>query len=620
MASVQALPGLAGLEGLSPGWWLIAVVVAGQLVAELPRRWVERNLAEARRKRRAAIEARRRLRGRRAVPLTERERTELRDDMLERRGEARRARLRGAAGWTVLALTWIAAQFAVLHWKVNASALPFGDHDAVFLGAAAAMALCGLALWWALDRAGDEAAFDRAVAQVAYQVVAGLAIYLTVRLGATGVLSSQVVGEVSPPTTASALLITLSPLLRRILVTLVRPARRPAAEARNADGQAAPSQPLTPPGRKRPQTTGNPDSSMPPPEPTGQPDDPAARTMNEHAARPDGPTRPFRRPTVPPESPPEPAVQAHGPTKPLKHLKHPTAPADRPVTSPRAAFTEPPTAPPRPLPTLLLSTLTLGKPLRRGTQHVLYATVPGSDEQVVFKRFTAPGAMVERNPVRPLDAYRELLSRANGLSLAERALLDRLTLWPHAIVADQGRAVGVLYRTLTPPFLLTRGGAQTGDHLHADDPAHSGCQVVTPLQRGQLLLDVIRAHELLHDLGLAHGDTCWKNFVYGVQDGRGRGQLIDIDGVTSVDDPNPLLLHQPDWDVEGTPVERDRRRIALLVARLASPEVRYDARSVPADGLPWFTPLVRRLTEESLAAPAARTTLRLRQALEDALL
>ncbi len=595
--AVEALSGAAESGGLNPGWWLVAFVAAGQLVAELPRRWVERSLAEARRNRRAAIESRQRLRGRRAVPLAEQERAALREDVLERRGEARRARLRGAAGWTALALIWITAQFAALYWDVNAQGPSYRENEIV-LGALATMTLGGLLLWWALDRAGEEAAFERAVAQVAYQGVAFVGLYTLIYLNSTDRLPPQLLGEVATPTIVSALLVTVSPLVRRLIVTLVRPARGTPAGAGEAAKQAVPPDPnaddraaAASTGTITGTVTGTTAATpMPPPEP---------------AVQPEGPTRPLRRPNARP-SPPRPEPPA--PSEPVTRAADPTR------------LLHPPTAPPpRPLPTIFLSDLTVGTPLRRGTQHVLHATVPGSDEQVVFKRFTAPGATAERNPTRPLDAYRELLSRANGLSLAERALLDRLTLWPHAIVAEHGQAVGVLYRTLTPPFLLARGGAQTGDHLHADDPAHSGCRVVTPLQRGQLLLDVIRAHELLHDLGLAHGDTCWKNFVYAVQGGRGRAQLIDIDGVTSQDDPKPLLLHQPDWDVEGTPVERDRRRIALLVARLAAPEVAHDSRSIPADGLPWFTPLVRRLTEESLANPSANTTARLRQALDDAL-
>ncbi|GLW09194.1 hypothetical protein Misp01_43230 [Microtetraspora sp. NBRC 13810] len=543
--------------GVALGWWLPAGVVVAQVAAEPLRGWVERNLAAGRTDRLASAELRRRLRARPA----EADRDVLQVGAGDLRLRARRARRKAALGWAVLAAAWLGAQAAVLHWQVNDAWLPWLERGPFVLAAAGAAVACWLGLWWALGRAGATAAFDRAFAQVTYAGAAGLAAALTFAL----VLDTPL----TPSTAAAALLITLSPLVRRIIVTVARPRR----------------------------------AALPP-----EVEEVLTRTAPPPAVATAGPTREM---PVPGRGEARADTAAH---------PHDETPAKRTPPPRRGGGPAPgdPRTPARQLDVVALAELTVGASLQRGRQYIRHATVPGSDEKVVFKRFAEPGAK-ERNPARPLAPYRRLLSRAGTLSMAERALLDRVALWPHAVVAENGQAVGVLYRMITPPFLLASGGAQTGDYLHADDPAHSGCQVVSATQRGQVLLDVLRAHEMLHDLGLAHGDTCWKNFVYGVQGGRGRGQLIDIDGVTAVDDAKPLLLHQPDWDVGGTPIERDRRRLALLVARLATPEIRYDSWSIPVEGVSWFDPSISWLAGEALSDPKKGTTARLRAALEDSL-
>lgn len=246
-------------------------------------------------------------------------------------------------------------------------------------------------------------------------------------------------------------------------------------------------------------------------------------------------------------------------------------------------------------------------------RHVGLVKVTGSAYEQVVKLFGTPvqGRQQliaddhDRNPRRPLGAYRSLLSRIGALTPEERRLADRVLLWPSAVLAENEEAVGVLYPRLATPFLLRGGSAQTGVYLLAEEPEFSGCQVLSGRQRGEVLLDVVVGHELLHRLGLAHGDTNWRNFVYGIEEGRGRGRVIDVDGISSVDDVHPLLLHQPDWgdDPRCPPVVRDVHRIALLTARLAGREPSWDCWQMPPLVEEWASGDLRAVTSTALSSP-----------------
>ncbi len=265
--------------------------------------------------------------------------------------------------------------------------------------------------------------------------------------------------------------------------------------------------------------------------------------------------------------------------------------------------------------------LTIGEAIE-WRPHIRKATIAGSGEQLVFKEFDRPGAGPIRNPIRPLASYRKLLSQVSRWPPEDRADAERVLLWPRTVVAEGEYATGVVYKPIASPFLLATGYAQTGDFLWSQNPKHQGSRVVTVIQRGQILYDVVRAHELLHKLNLAHGDTAWKNFVYGVEDDRARGQLIDIDGITDVGDPKPTLLHQAGWEVDSKlpPVCRDQVRVALLIARLAAPQPQADSRDIPEQAVYWFTPWLRKLTKDVLDRPCTGASLvQFRLALDEAL-
>ncbi|MBO3742653.1 hypothetical protein [Actinoplanes flavus] len=455
----------------------MALVVAGQILTAPARRLIDRRRAEAGHLYQAAAELRRRA-ARRADPAAVAARG------LRRR--ARRARSDAVTALCGLAVIWIGAQIAVWRAEVNAAwdGLPL-DPGRV-LAVTAGTLLTGLLwLWWALRRAGDPAARDRALAHTLSLAVAGAAVALPF-------------GPAPETTVLSAVAVVLSPVFRRAV-----------------------------------ELTGTPRATIP-----------LSRRARELV--------------------------------------------DRHTVGDVAE---------------LLDVVTADRVREHGTigwhEHIRAATIDGDPRSFVHKRFTAGGR-------RELTPYREMLSRIDRLPPDRRDLAARILLWPVAVVADGDTATGVLYERITSPFLLVGGDLQTGDYLCDEEPDYTGSRRTTVRQRAEIARDVAAAHELLHSLGLAHGDTAWKNFAYGVRGDTGVGLLIDTDGVVAADDRAAPRIHQPLWETPDglTPAQRDVVRVALLTARLAHPEPDLSAAGPPAQAVPWFTPELRGLVERILAAPA----------------
>lgn len=543
---------------MTPGWWLVLGVAAVQLLAEVVRRAMDDAAADARRFAAARAELRRRADTSGSTARA----AELTEQARRLHGLRRRARRRRATGWLLLTVVWAGSQAACWLWDVNAGwAEPrHWDEDIVVGLALAGPPAVLLALWATARIAGQPAALDRSVAFLVY-----------VTAGALLVAGPAGAEDAAEGTTASVVVIAASPLVRRVVATVPR---RAGPVPLSAEASAL-VESIDPPARLVPHGTAT-ATSRPGPVP------------------------------VTPRRPPQTGRSRQ----------------DQPLRKP---------APARGYPMIDLlpwADLSIGGPRPGLPPHIRPARAGASDEQFLVKLFDEEraagppaGAERQRNPVRALAPYRELLSRIGTLPTPRRRTADRVLLWPRAVVGVGERAVGVAYPPLEAPFLLREGGAQTGDHLLAEEPDYVGCQVPSSRQRAELLLDVVSAHALLHGMGLAHGDTNWKNFVYGIEAGRGRGRLIDIDSVTPLDDPRPLLMHQPDWgdDPRMPPLVRDVHRVALLVARLAGPVPDWDTRQPPAQGEFWFTPSLRELTRTALADPQESTAADFAEALTAAL-
>ncbi|MFD0415570.1 hypothetical protein [Streptomyces sp. NPDC127108] len=566
---------------LNPGWWLVLAVAAAQLLAEVVRRAMDGAAADALRFAAAAAELRRRA----DTSDSTTRGAELTGHAHRLRGLRRRARRRRAAGWLLLTAVWAGSQAACWLWDVNERWAEPGrwDEDVVVGIAVVGPAVALLALWATARLAGRPAALDRSVAFLVY--VAAGALLVAGPAGADGAAEG---------TTASVVVIAVSPVVRRVVATVPR---RAGPVPLSAEATALVDT-IDPPARPVPQGT----AAWGPP---------GTRPRTPSATRTD------TLPDIPLGSVPGPTT-----VKPRRTPKNSRS-------GPRQTFGHPPPAHGYPMIDVVpLADLSFGAPRPGLPPHIRPARVAPSTEEFLVKTFDEEsaagppaGGERQRNPVRALAPYRELLSRVGELPTPRRRTADRVLLWPRAVVGVGERAKGVMYPPLAEPFLLREGGAQTGDHLLAEEPDFVGCQVPSSRQRAELLLDVVSAHALLHDMGLAHGDTNWKNFVYGVEAGRGRGRLIDIDSVTPLDDPRPLLMHQPDWgdDPRMPPLVRDVHRVALLVARLAGPVPDWDTQHPPAQAEFWFTPGLRKLTRSALARPEEATAAEFAEALTAAL-
>ncbi|MPY61443.1 hypothetical protein FNH08_31175, partial [Streptomyces spongiae] len=234
-----------------PWWWLVGAVAAAQVLAEVPRRWLARLAAGARRDSSVLVELRVRLRA---------------AEDAERRGRLaagaaglcrgrRRARWRLAAGYPVLALLWGGAQAACWHWQVNADwgggteGGGTGSDDRVAVVAAVAGGVLLVLLWAVLRFAREPAALDRAVAHLVYLSVGTVLVAAVMRAdGPAG-------------TTACVLVVAFSPAVRRVVATAARRApRRPLqAEARTVVDEIDPPAPpkATPPAPRRNGREGN---------------------------------------------------------------------------------------------------------------------------------------------------------------------------------------------------------------------------------------------------------------------------------------------------------------------------------------------------------------------------
>ncbi|MBB4751703.1 hypothetical protein [Actinoplanes lobatus] len=463
----------------------MALIVAGQILTAPVRRLIGRRRDEAGHLYQAAAELRRRAAARRAGHSGARRADPAAAAARKLRRRARQARSDGVTALCGLIIIWLGAQITVWRAEVNADwdGLPL-DTDRVATVLTATLLTGLLWLWWALRRAGDPAARDRALAH-------------TLSLAVAGAVLALMFGPAPETTVLSAAAVALSPIFRR------------AVELTSAPRVAVP--------------------------------------LSDRA----------------------------------REL------ADGSTTSGR---------------TELLDVVAAERVRHQEAigwhEHIRAATIDGDPRSFVYKQFSADGR-------RELKPYLKMLSRINRLQPDRRDLAARILLWPVAVVADGDTATGVLYERITAPFLLVGGDLQTGDYLCDEEPDYTGSRRTTVRQRAEIARDVAAAHELLHSLGLAHGDTAWKNFAYGVRGDTGVGLLIDTDGVVAAGDREAPRIHQPLWETPDglTPAQRDLVRVALLTARLAHPEPDLSAAGPPAKVVPWFTPELRALVERILAAP-----------------
>lgn len=180
------------------------------------------------------------------------------------------------------------------------------------------------------------------------------------------------------------------------------------------------------------------------------------------------------------------------------------------------------------------------------------AEVPG---ELAFKELLPTVADKDREPM--LDTMRQAVAARDAMSLPERQELDSLTVWPLAMVEDQGQDVGMLMRCIPDDFFIdAKGGRRVfefqllgaaGDQAKANGFDKSREPADKDLVRLTLMAHLAHAIEVIHrprgGLRLVYGDMSLRNAA--VATNPPRILLMDCDGIADEADTRRLQPHTP---------------------------------------------------------------------------
>jgi hypothetical protein len=201
--------------------------------------------------------------------------------------------------------------------------------------------------------------------------------------------------------------------------------------------------------------------------------------------------------------------------------------------------------------------------LARGNQAKLYrapgATVPGIAGPLVYKEYL-PGVRRERLGIR--NSLSGLIRLRDDVSAQHRAIIDRRSAWPRAIVLEGTETLGLLMTELAPHYFtdITYGTGRR-DHLPRDSALYLqtddqlqkvGLPPLTEEGRMWLMARTLSFMNLLHGLGIIVGDFSSNNVVFGIDhadQSRNQPIFVDVDSfrmATGV--PALTQSHTPDWE------------------------------------------------------------------------
>jgi serine/threonine protein kinase len=200
----------------------------------------------------------------------------------------------------------------------------------------------------------------------------------------------------------------------------------------------------------------------------------------------------------------------------------------------------------------------------------------GSDPSAIaFKEFTSQAAVQGQ-------AAEEAVSFRDGLSQADRDDLDRSTVWPRAVVEDQGAIVGLLMPLISKEFFVSGSGQAAGklrelQWLIAAPAllAQNGIADFDETDRLVLLAQLVYNVARLHRHGWVFGDLSFKNAAFAV--GPPRMILLDCDGAASLRNTSRSQGHSLGWAPPNYPPnilqdkESDVYKLALAILRCLNP-------------------------------------------------
>lgn len=177
--------------------------------------------------------------------------------------------------------------------------------------------------------------------------------------------------------------------------------------------------------------------------------------------------------------------------------------------------------------------------------HAEHYHLPGDSSAIAFKEFTKQVAEQAR-------AAENAVSFRNLLHPADRADLDRCTVWPRAVVEERGVVVGLLMPLIAQEFFFTATDRTTKlrdlQWLIATPAlvAVNGAQEVDETDRLVLLAQLVYDVARLHKQDWVYGDLSFKNAAFAISPPR--MILLDCDGAADLRDPRRKQSHSLAWD------------------------------------------------------------------------
>jgi len=182
--------------------------------------------------------------------------------------------------------------------------------------------------------------------------------------------------------------------------------------------------------------------------------------------------------------------------------------------------------------------------------HAEQFRLPHDSSAIAFKEFTTQVAEQARASADAVS-FRELLSPA------DRADLDRCTVWPRALVEERGIIVGLLMPLIGQDFFFQATDQATGETTRTlrdlqwliASPAQltaNGAQDVDETDRLVLLAQLVYDVARLHKQNWVYGDLSFKNAAFAIRPPR--MILLDCDGAACLHNLLRKQAHSFGWD------------------------------------------------------------------------
>lgn len=222
--------------------------------------------------------------------------------------------------------------------------------------------------------------------------------------------------------------------------------------------------------------------------------------------------------------------------------------------------------------------------IAEGNQAVVYRapdlTLPGLKGPFVYKEYK-PKVRAERPGIR--NSLSSLIRLRDDVSDSSRAIIDKRSAWPLAVVLDGELAIGLIMRELPAAYFtdihyftgrVARLVADSALYLQSDDDLRDAkLTVLTESGRMWLVARTLGFMNVLHNLGVVVGDFSGNNVAFAIDakdQSRNQSMLVDADSFRLASGvPAFIQAHTPDWETPES--VRNAATYRALVRASASP-------------------------------------------------